>query len=222
MVRLVLIVEVHGRGRIVEHCQQILLHVPHRGGVFCQRIQHKTDVVGVQLFQPTAYHFGRLVISGDSQHLAFGGTGVHKQVHDLIDGVLLVRAEPEQKLDLQGLRKIILKLLQNCAFDSIRIAVWAILYLRFAPVRVKATSQLGAGQGFSVLPFCLTSFFENGDKKRPPTFRIVRPVNGLIFGIRFFKLAGGEQHFILFADGKFTRDSRISVARECSPLDGRL
>ena len=188
MVRLVLIVEVHGGGRIVERCQQILLHVPHRGGVFCQRIQHEADVVGIQLFQPTAYYLSRLVISGDTQHLALGGTGVHKQVYDLVDGVLLVRAEPEKQLDLQRLIKIILKLLQNCAFGSIRIAVWAILYLCFAPVRVNATSQLvpfrlGAVQGFSVFPFCLTSFFENGDKKRPPTFRRLRPVNGLIFGI---------------------------------------
>ena len=52
------------------------------------------------------------------------------------------------------------------------------------------------------------------------TFRIVRPVNGQFFGIQFFKLAGGEQHFMLFADGKSTRDSRISGARECSSLDG--
>ena len=35
-----------------------------------------------------------------------------------------------------------------------------------------------------------------------------------------FKLAGGEQHFMLFADGKSTRDRRTSVARECSSLDG--
>ena len=34
------------------------------------------------------------------------------------------------------------------------------------------------------------------------------------------KLAGGEQHFMLFADGKSTRDRRTSVARECSSLDG--
>ena len=80
--------------------------------------------------------------------------------------------------------------------------------------------RLGAVQGFSVLSLCLTSFFDFGDKKRPSTFRIVRPVNGLIFGIRFFKLAGGEQHFMLFADGKSTRDSRFSGARGCSHLDG--
>ena len=98
MVRLILIVEVHGGGRIVEHRQQILLHVPHRGGVLCQTAQHEADVVGVQLFQPTAYHLGGLVISGDPQHLAFGGTGVHKQVYNLIDGILIIRAEPEQKV----------------------------------------------------------------------------------------------------------------------------
>ena len=35
-----------------------------------------------------------------------------------------------------------------------------------------------------------------------------------------FKLAGGEQHFMLFADGKSTGDSRFSGARGCSHLDG--
>ena len=42
----------------------------------------------------------------------------------------------------------------------------------------------------------------------------------LVFGICFSKLAGGEQHFMLFADSKSTRDRRTSVARECSSLDG--
>ena len=77
-----------------------------------------------------------------------------------------------------------------------------------------------SGRGFSVLSLGLTSFFDFGDKKRPSTFRIVRPVNGQFFGIQFFKLAGGEQHFMLFADGKSTGDSRMSGARGCSHLDG--
>ena len=67
---------------------------------------------------------------------------------------------------------------------------------------------------------CGPASLDTRDKKRPSTFRIVRPVNGLIFGIYFSKLAGGEQHFMLFADGKSTRDRRTSVARECSSLDG--
>ena len=49
---------------------------------------------------------------------------------------------------------------------------------RLAPFR------LGAGRGFSVLSLGLTSFFDFGDKKRPSTFRIVRPVNGQFFGIQ--------------------------------------
>ena len=42
------------------------------------------------------------------------------------------------------------------------------------------------------------------------------------FKFRFvdIKLAGGEQHFMLFADGKSTGDSRFSGARGCSHLDG--
>ena len=56
-------------------------------------------------------------------------------------------------------------------------------------VPVQAASQLvpfrlGAGRGFSVLSLGLTSFFDFGDKKRPSTFRIVRPVNGQFFGIQ--------------------------------------
>ena len=79
-------------------------------------------MVGVQLFQSTAYHLGRLVISGDPQHLAFCGIGVHKQVHDLVDGVLIVWAEPEQKVYLQCLIKIILKLLPDApGIDRVRI-----------------------------------------------------------------------------------------------------
>ena len=34
------------------------------------------------------------------------------------------------------------------------------------------------------------------------------------------KLAGGEQHLMLFPDGKPTGDSRSSGARRCSHLDG--
>ena len=53
---------------------------------------------------------GRIVISGNPQHLAFGGAGINKQVYDLVDGVLIIRAEPEQQFDLQCLIKIIFKL----------------------------------------------------------------------------------------------------------------
>ena len=67
-------------------------------------------MVCVQLFQPTAHHFGGLIIPGNPQHLAFGRAGIHKQVHNLIDGILIIRAEPEQQFDLQCLIKIIFKL----------------------------------------------------------------------------------------------------------------
>ena len=59
-----------------------------------------------------------------------------------------------------------------------------------------ALFQLGVVQGSSLFPFCLTLFdllFESGDKKRPSTFRTLRPVNGQFFGIQFFKLAGGKR-----------------------------
>ena len=157
--------KLHGHGCIVECGQQILLHIPYRCGTFRKTLQHKADMVCIQLHESAAHDLRRLVIPCHPQHSAFRRTGIHQKIHDLMDGVLIVRAEPEQEVYLQCLTKIILKLLQNCAFDSTRITVWAILYLRFAPVRVNATSQLvpfqpEAVQGFSVFPFCLTFFFE--------------------------------------------------------------
>ena len=93
-------------------------------------------MVCVQLFQPTAYHLGRLIISGDTQHLAFGGTGVHKQVYDLIDGVLIVRAEPEQEVNLQRLIKIILKLLPDApGIDGVRIVPLCLILISLICLR---------------------------------------------------------------------------------------
>ena len=44
--------------------------------------------------------------------------------------------------------------------------------------------RLGAVQGFSVLPLCLTSFFDFGDKKDRRLCAHTTQVNGLIFSIR--------------------------------------
>ena len=43
----------------------------------------------VQLFQPTAYNLGGLVIPGNPQHLAFGGTGIHKQIQETTQQLVL-------------------------------------------------------------------------------------------------------------------------------------
>jgi len=44
------------------------------------------------------------------QQLTVGSAGVHQQVYDLVDNVLVIRAEPEQKVYLQRLRKIFFQL----------------------------------------------------------------------------------------------------------------
>ena len=67
-------------------------------------------MVGVQLHETAAHYLGRAVIPGDPQHLSLGRTGVHQQINDLVDDVLVIRAKPEKKLDLQGLRKIFFQL----------------------------------------------------------------------------------------------------------------
>ena len=78
--------------------------------VLCKALQHKTDMVGVQLHKAAAHHLGGLIVPGNMQQLAVGGAGVHQQIYDLVDGVLIVRAEPEQKVYLQRLRKIFFQL----------------------------------------------------------------------------------------------------------------
>ena len=55
-------------------------------------------VVGVQLHKPTAYHLGGLIVPSNVQQLTVGSAGVHQQVYDLVDNVLVIRAEPEQNL----------------------------------------------------------------------------------------------------------------------------
>ena len=39
--------------------------------------------------------------------------------------------------------------------------------------------------------------------------------------MQFINLAGGEQHFMLFADGRSTRDRRANVARGAAPCSER-
>ena len=78
MVGLVLIEKLHCGGCIIQRSKQILFHVSNRAAVLCKALQHKADMVSVQLHKPAAYHLGGLIVPGNAQHLAFGGTGVYQ------------------------------------------------------------------------------------------------------------------------------------------------
>ena len=92
-------------------------------------------MVGVQLHKAAAYHLSGFIVSGNAQRLALGGTGVHQQIHNLIDGILIVRAKPEQKVYLQRLRKIFFQLFTfahpvvSIGIDRISIAYLCIISL---------------------------------------------------------------------------------------------
>ena len=86
MVGLVLVGKLHRGGCVVQRSEQILFHVTDRAAVLCKALQHKADMVGVQLHKPAAYYLGGLIIPGNVQQLAVGGTGIHQQIHDLVDG----------------------------------------------------------------------------------------------------------------------------------------
>ena len=101
MVGLILIVKLHGGRCVVQRSEQVLFHVPDWAAVLCKALQHKFDVVGVQLHKPAAHYLGRAVIPGDPQYLSLGRTGIHQQIYDLIDGIFIIRLKPEKKVHLQ-------------------------------------------------------------------------------------------------------------------------
>ena len=78
MVGLVLVGKLHRGECVVQRSEQILFHVSDWAAVLCKALQHKFDVVGVQLHKPAAYHLGGLIVPGNAQQLAVGGTGIHK------------------------------------------------------------------------------------------------------------------------------------------------
>ena len=100
MVGLVLIGKLHRGGCVVQRSEQILFHVSDRAAVLCKALQHKTDMVGVQLHKPAAYHLGGLIVPGNVQQLAVGSAGIHQQIHDLIEGIFIIRVKPEKKVYL--------------------------------------------------------------------------------------------------------------------------
>ena len=57
-------------GCVVQRSEQILFHVSDWAAVLCKALQHKTDMVGVQLHKPAAYHLGGLVVPGNVQQLS--------------------------------------------------------------------------------------------------------------------------------------------------------
>ena len=78
MVRLVLVIKLHCGWCVVQRCEQVLFHISDWAAVLCKAHQHKADVVSIQFHKPAAYHLGGLIVPGDVQHLAFGGTGVYQ------------------------------------------------------------------------------------------------------------------------------------------------
>ena len=63
-------------------------------------------MVCIQLHESAAHDLRRLVIPCHPQHSAFRRAGIHQKIHDLMDGIFLIRADPEQQVHLQRLHKI--------------------------------------------------------------------------------------------------------------------
>ena len=65
-----------GRG-VVQHRQQVLLHVPHLGGVLPEAVEHEADVFAVQLQQPGLHHSLGEVVPRHSEVFLFGADRLH-------------------------------------------------------------------------------------------------------------------------------------------------
>ena len=122
--------------------------------------------------------------------LGLAGGALPKNAKSLRDSDALMRvAVPRRRgpAGLRGLFSFLTKLrlvrpIPETSFSSPDAPACAVSAQAAFPL---ALSRLGAVQGFSVLSLCLTPFLDFGDKKRPLTIRIVRPVNGLIFDVHF-------------------------------------
>ena len=113
-----------------------------------------------------------------------------KNVESLRDSDALMRVAVPRRRGPAGLRDLF-RFCRNCGLYALFQILLSVLQtlqlvlflckLRLGPV----PCRLGAVQGFSVLSLGLTSFFDFGDKKRPSTFRTLRPADGQFFSIRF-------------------------------------
>ena len=106
-----------------------------------------------------------------------------KNAESLRDSDALMRVAVPRRRGPAGLRDLFLLLPKLRPVRPIPDTSFGFPDAPACAVPVQTLSQpvpfrLGAVQGFSVLSLCLTSFFDFGDKKRPSTFRTVRPVNG--------------------------------------------
>ena len=90
MVGLVLIEKLHCGGCVIQRSEQVLFHVSDRAAVLCKALQHKADMVSVQLHKATAYHLGGLIVAGDADGAFRRTDHIHQQLQDFFQRVLLV------------------------------------------------------------------------------------------------------------------------------------
>ncbi len=95
----------HGGGRVEQHRQKVLLHVPYLGGVLLQAVHDKLDVGAVQLQEAGTHHLMGEVRPGNPGGLTLRADGFHQQLHDLVQ-VLPIGPKPL-------FEAVILDILQN-------------------------------------------------------------------------------------------------------------
>ena len=95
----------HGGGRVEQHRQKVLLHVPYLGGVLLQAVHDKLDVGAVQLQEAGTHHLMGEVRPGNPGGLTLRADGFHQKLHDLVQ-ILPVGSKPL-------FEAVILDILQN-------------------------------------------------------------------------------------------------------------
>ena len=78
------IVVLDGGGSIVQHSQQVLLHVADLRCILLEAVEHKLDMLPFQLQQPGFDHRLGKIVPGHTDGFPSGADGLHHQLHHLV------------------------------------------------------------------------------------------------------------------------------------------
>ena len=80
----------YSHGRVVKRRQQILLDIPYLGGVLPKRIKNKSDMLRIQLEEPTLDYFGGFIVAGYAYRVFGGAYHINHELKYFIKRVLVV------------------------------------------------------------------------------------------------------------------------------------
>src|SRR5699024_11956492 len=71
------VVVIHGQRCVVERSQQVLPHIPHKGGVLFEAHKDEPQVIAVQLHELSFHNLGGLIVARAADEAASAAHSVH-------------------------------------------------------------------------------------------------------------------------------------------------